>query len=482
MPSPFASDLTSRTGSGAAALLASFSTRFMTHTTQSHAFLLSTLTLLAPAAVISGCHPDVQVQDSGSATDDNSIFDTEADDSSSPDGDDTPTTSAGDPIDPVDYCQLHPDESFPGMAFACSGEFSLQLAFDYYGDPDVPVHKVVPCFDLSDLYDKDEGYVYTCFSSISEEAFGPTAEKAGGKHVEACCLRDAPNEAVDPYCRIDAAQDLCVATSDGLNELRDQIPHLLMFKEINQQLLNLNEFLATGDTQSECALNFAKKLIAGGDIKWTGDAVNWLPQSKMALDADEGWPWFREISIGINKFTLDEVAPTGVSCGDVDPVGVVGGGIGGGTVEFSGSVGIASVDVSDGKFSYRPVPCWLEACPFELQALDLRIEDFDLGLFKFRDVEAALSAPVTGTSRGEAVTLEGQHAKFTATFRVAMGGTPLFDDAALTVDLRAHGLTVAQLTGDGLFSIERLELASWPVEMKLHTRPSKSAPITAAPR
>jgi len=432
----------------------------------------SLLTLLL--AVPSGCHKNVTIQESASATDGTDLF---PEDESTSEGS-VPTTSVGEPkdADPRDYCALHPEPSFPGMNFACSGKMASTFLFDYYGDPDLPINELLVCFDTSDINPKDPGYVYTCYYVLNTSEFGPEGKLPGGRDIEACCLRDSPEEAVDAFCRIDAAQDFCAGLSNNLNKLRKEIPLIPKFKEVNDQLLNLNLFLATSEVQTDCASTLAKEFLATGDIlKWQ-DSVGWSARSKMELDSEDGWPWFRSPTARVTKFIMDESVATGEACVDA-LMGLEQGELQGGQVDVSESDSTAHARVSSGRFAFRRSACNSDTCAFELQTLELGVDNFALAGVQFSDIHAQLSAPTRGDLTGTTVRLTGPDVQLRMTFKATVAGTD--EGEHITVDMSADGEVTATVTPDGHFSIDSLVLTNWPVEMKLTTAP---APFHAAMR
>lgn len=251
-----------------------------------------------------------------------------------------PTTTATEepPVDPLEHCELNPEPGFAGEIYACSGEFSTRMVFDYYGDADIPLDAFLPCADESKISPKPAGYVYTCFLQRADLDFGPESTQGDAQDVEACCLSGSPEEAVDPFCRIAAAEDLCVAASNRLNGLRHEKVFLApALDEISGQLENLNLFLAASQTQTSCSKTFAKGLVDAGDFPMNEDSVRWDVESPLALDPEHGWPWFRDIRLTVAAFELEGMSETGATCTDAGLGSLQGGGLKVGRVVVSDS-------------------------------------------------------------------------------------------------------------------------------------------------
>lgn len=422
---------------------------------------------LAPAG---GCHADVFAKGTDSATNENELFG-ESEPTTSESW--TPTTSEGDTepaLDPQDACELHPQPGFPGLRFECAGSFATALVFDYYGASDVPINSLVPCVDLSDALPKQPGYLYTCFAKLQGQHFGPDAEQASVREVEACCLADSPAEAVDPFCRIDAAQDICIGVSDHLNDLRKQIPFLPKFKEVNQQLKNLNYFLAASDNQSDCAQTFAKGFLAVGDIVETSKTVDWQPTAEVQLDPDDGWPWFRAIDMNVTELALAEMNETDRSCLDSNLPEPQTGVIPGGRLAVSDGESKGEAQLSGGSFAFRRERCSASTCDFQLDALRLDAGPLTLGGFEFEEITAELTVPAVGKISGERVRIPGQGVTFTVRARIIATDGPGGDEVQM-FQLRARGDMLGSLSINSGFSIESVELFNWPIEIELATEP-----------
>jgi len=426
----------------------------------------SILTCLA-VVLAGGCHPDVDVKESGSATAEKDLFgETETDASDSG----IPTTSDSDatpPIDPQDACELHPTPDFPGVRYECGGSFAGGLVFDYYGAKDIPLHGFLPCQDLSKWYPKEPGYVYTCFASLKEQHFGSQAEKASLSEVQACCLEGSPDEAVGPFCRIDAAQDLCVSASDQLNQLRKELPLVPKLKEINQQLENLNYFLAASETQSECAFTFAKGLVATGDITKASDTLDWKPAAKWELDSDDGWPWFRELDVNLNEFILEELSATTSVCLDPALNEPQTGVLADGTATVSDDTARGETSLTGGDFAFRQGLCSGPICDFQLDALRLTAAPFTFAGRHFHEITAELTSPAKGRISGETVRIPGHRVELALRFQVSSEAS---GDEVHALTLRANGDVTASLSPDSHFAVRSLRLANWPVEIELATK------------
>jgi len=430
---------------------------------------LSVLSFAATAVVVaSGCHHDVVAKETGSATDEKDLFgESETDTADSG----IPTTSASDTdqsVNPQEACELHPTPEFPGVRFECGGSFTTTLVFDFYGAGDVPLDALLPCQDLSEESPKQAGYRYTCFAVLSDQQFGAKAERANLRDVEACCVEATPDEAVDPFCRVDAAQDMCVATSDYLNELRKQIPVIPKFKEINEQLENLNEFIATSASQSDCAKTIAKGFLATGDIDTFGETVDWQPTAKVQLDPEDGWPWFRALDLNVNEFALEDMSETDSTCLDAALEKPLIGTFAGGKIGVSDGDNRTEALLTRGAFSFSQEQCNGRSCDFQLETLQLAATPFSLAGYRFDEISAELTAPARGTISGESVRIPGQQIELSIRARVSSNDVPGTGELR-TLQVRASGDMVASLSRDSRFAVESLRLANWPAEIELTT-------------
>lgn len=432
--------------------------------------------LFTLALAMAACHADVVAVTGSSVTDAEDLFD-ETDS-----GPDVPTTSVSDSngsggdsgVEPGDFCVLNPDPAFPGMQYACSGDLSTTLVFDYYGDADIPVDTLLPCSDQSDVDPKGPGYLYTCFVE-SELKFGPDA---ANNDVEACCVDESPDEAVDAFCRIDAAEEVCVGLAEQLDSLRKQLPVIPKLKTINAQLLNLNEFVAEAGTQTECAKTFAKQFIDTGDIQQSEDTATWQPMSKAQLDPEDGWSWFRNLNVNVGQFALNDSESTGLRCVDADSHGLEEGDLQGGQVEISDGEARTVSGVTSGRVSLRRTLCSAKTCPVELRAFDVTVADFQLGIYGVSEIRARLGAPVKGDLTSSRVRFAGSAFPLAISFKATSRGEVLFGGEPITVELRATGDVVASLTADSRFNIDSLKVANWPIEMKLTTSPAAISSVS----
>ena len=440
---------------------------------------LSVLALAATAvAAAGGCHHEFMAKETDSATEAKDLFgesETDTADSGIPTTSESdsgiPTTSVSDtdqPVNPQETCELHPTPAFPGVRFECGGSFTTTLVFDFYGASDVPLDKLLPCQDLSKESPKQAGYRYTCFAVLKDQEFGAGAERANLRNVEACCIETAPDEAVDPFCRIDAAQDMCVATSDYMNELRKQIPFIPKFKEINDQLENLNEFIASSVGQSDCAKTLAKGFIATGDIETFDETVDWQPTAKVQLDPQDGWPWFRALDLNVNEFALEDKSETDSACLVPALEKPLVGTFAGGKVGVSDGENRTEALLTRGAFSFSKERCNGQSCAFQLETLQLTVTSFSLAGYRFDQISAEMTAPARGTISGESVRIPGQQIELSIHARVSSTDVPSNGELR-TLQLRTSGDMVASLSQDSRFAVESLRLANWPVEIELTT-------------
>lgn len=444
-------------------------------TSTRHAISLSTAMLCLTSTLAFGCHNDVIAESTSSATEDGDYFGTNTTSGGEP------TTTAGDPIDggsdptdggydPSDFCRLHPADDYVGSVFVCSGKVRGGIDFDYFGDPDLPVHEYLPCFDMTAPpfnLEKPAGYVYSCFIQSGDYAFGPDVAPPNGHQIDACCVQDSPVEAAIEYCRVDGAEELCYQASDSLNAFRAEIPHLPATSELHHQLENLNEFLATAGTQTSCAKSIATSLLEVGDF--TGDIAKaaWQVEDEQALDPEVGWPWFREIRMNVHDFQIDDAENNGLACNELEDDALTGGLVKEGRLTVDSELGTATAATSAGRYSFRRSDCRLASCPVSLETFELRIKDFKAGSLALSDISVSLAAPAVGLMQDGALTLAEERMHVTARFRLTSDGRPMFDGAPVSVHLRNHGVAQFQLGPDQSLAVERLDVLRWPFEFAL---------------
>lgn len=415
------------------------------------------------------CHTDIAVENGASATDGEGYFTGSADESSSEPF--TPTTSAGEepgdgPIDPLKFCELHPDESYEGVAYTCAGEASAEMSFDYYGDPDLNLNAMLPCLDLSKWVPKGPGYVYTCYSGFHDRPFGPGVEQPNGRRIGACCLEGSPEEAVLGFCTIDAAEESCRSLSDGLNDLRKSIPVIPKLYELNDQLERLNAFLAEAESQTTCSSTVAKELLKGG-VEQQGNVAVWHPESAIQEDPDLGWRWFRAISLRVDDFLFTETVETGESCQDSEFTDLLEGRLETGALEVEGMGTTGVTPLLNGTYALSTSACGQEQCPIRLDSLRVVLRDFAMGSYQFTDLDARIVAPVIGEQMGTKIAFVGERMEFevrgrlNSTERTAPGGS------RVAVRVCATDTVTAAATPDGRFVITELRVNSWPFETKL---------------
>jgi hypothetical protein len=432
---------------------------------------------------LSGCHQDVIANSTGSATDDCQYF---CNDSTT---ETVPSTSDGDPtdggvdptegedptggaIDPSDFCRLHPEEDFPGFVHVCSGSVHGGIRFEYFGDPEIPLHSYMFCVDMSAPpynLEKPEGYVYSCTIEAANYEFGPAVEQPNGHQIDACCLRDSPVEASSAYCRIDGAEEFCLGATDGLNAFRAELPHLPLLAEINQQLENLNKFLATSDTQTTCAKSTADGLLEAGNFGGNFAKAGWYIEHPQELDPEAGWPWFREIRMNVYGFEINEVVNNGLACNLLEEDALTEGSIREGRMTIAGEMGAAEVAVS-GRFSSRSSDCQLASCESTLETFELQMKDFSVGSLAFSDVSVSLATPAVGLLHGDDLAVQENGMLLTATFRLTAEGRPMLGDVPVSVNLRNREVAHFQRQPDSSLAVRQLDVVQWPFKIELASR------------
>lgn len=421
-----------------------------------HSFFRVSATL---ALLNTGCHEDFPPDSTASATDEHAV----------PSSADTEPTGGG--INPRDYCRLNPTDEFAGSNYVCSGAIRAGFGFDYYGDPDINIAKYLPC--KVNPAPQPEEYVTTCTLELLNGPFSPGTSLPYVGRIDACCLPDSPEEAVDTLCRIDAAEELCRAGAEQLNAFRKKVPVVPSLEQINLQLTNLNKFLAASGTQTICTTDYKEDLLEGGNFEDEFLAL-WSPEAPHELDPEIGWPWFRNFTTGVNLFKLDGSEDSGVACSvnALTDDALTAGALTAGELRLTSHLGSAAVAVTGGSFSFHRPDCALDSCPFRLATLEVELADFAVGPLTFSDVSAALVSPADGLIRGQEVGLPAGRVNIEARFRLAIGGRPAFDGALLSAGFSNDGAAVARLTPRRLFAIEKLDATSWPFDATLVTRPS----------
>lgn len=437
--------------------------------------------LICLSSALSGCHHATTTRTSESATADCDFF---CNDSSGPgdptDGGDDPTDGGGDPtdggddptggaIDPADFCRLHPTEDYPGLVHVCSGVMAGGVRFDYFGDPELALNSFLPCVDFSEWIEKPAGYVYTCSIVLNDYEFGPDIEQPNGHQVDACCLRDSPAEAAEAYCRIDGAEELCLGASDGLNAFRAQLPYIPKLAEINQQLENLNKFLATAGTQETCAKSTADGLLAEGDFDSDKAKATWHIEHPQELDPEVGWPWFRELRILAFQFEIDDVANNGLACNLLEEDALTEGTIQEGRMSIAGEMGSAEVGTA-GRFGLRSSDCRVASCEVALETFELEMKDFTVGSLAFSDISVSLAAPVVGLLKGDVLAVPEHQMQLTASFRLTAEDRQMFGGARVSVGLRNHNVARFQRQADSSLVVRDLGVVQWPFTIALTSR------------
>jgi len=411
-------------------------------------------------ASLTACRPDVTVGESASAGDPS--------DNLTDSGADAPEDDPD--FDPLDYCTPESWANPEGTIHRCEGDFSSTITFDYYGDPDLGIENLLVCVDVSATKVVDPGYVFTCFMQRTDHPFGTE-----GVDVDACCLTDAPEEAILPLCRIDASEEICEATSDKLNEFRQQIPGLPKYSEIAKQLLNLNLHIANGTTQSDCASTFAAGFVDVGDIDSYMDTVDWTPGDNS--DPDTGWRWIRNIDMNVNSFHIDDMIDTESACGVQEFNSILDGALAPLRLTFDGPLGQGKSSASSGRFSLAVDECATGACRAELRSLELDVPNFEVGPIQLSGLSIRLVQPALGHMNGAQLRIPGHELALVvegsarALSEVSLGGLDLgeyLDGGHQRLTMRASEDFVAELDAEEL-AITDLQIDTWPVTARATT-------------
>jgi len=411
------------------------------------------------AASLIACHQDVDTEDTDSAGNPNIILT----DSGADAPDDDPD------FDPLEHCDSKPDEDFEGTTHRCDGDFSSALRFDYFGDPEIGIDSLLVCIDWSDARPVEPGYIFTCYVQTSDHPFGTE-----GVDVDTCCLADAPEEAILPLCRYDAAEEICDATSEKLNELRKQIPVLPKLAEINKQLLNLNQHLAQAKSQEDCASTFADGFVEVGDIGGPSETVDWTPGDNN--DPETGWPWIRNIDLNVNSFHIDDTVDTGSACGGVQKFDSIRDGtLAPLTLTLDGPVGQGDSTASSGRFTLVMDECRAGACAAELQVLELNFPDFEVGPIQLSGLSVQLAQPAAGHINGAQLRVPGHELSLIiqgsarASQDLSIAGLDVgtyLDGRQQRLTMRAGKDLVAQVEADQL-AITDLHVDAWPITARV---------------
>jgi len=413
------------------------------------------------AASLIACHTDVDPIPTASAGDpENNLSDSGAD---APEDDPD--------FDPLDHCTSKPDETFGGTIHRCEGDFSSSLVFDYYGDPDLGIESVLVCLDHSDVKVVEPGYVFTCYVSTSEQPFGTE-----GVDVDTCCLADPPEEAILPLCRIDAAEEICEATSDKLNELRKQIPALPKLAEVNKQLLNLNKHIAQAKSQEDCASTFADGFVEVGDIGDPTETVDWGPGDNS--DPETGWPWLRNIDLNVTGFHIDDTVDAETACGGAQKLdSILDGTLAPLILTLDGPVGQGDSTASSGRFTLAMDECSTGACRAELRAIELDIPDFEVGPVQLSGLSVQLAQPAQGHINGTqlrvpghelALMLQGSARALSDVTIAGLDFSAYLDGRRQHVTVRASEDFVAEIDA-GQLVITELQVDTWPITAQVAT-------------
>ncbi|MBZ5713004.1 hypothetical protein [Nannocystis pusilla] len=327
------------------------------------------------------------------------------------------------------------------------------------------------CADLEE--DPPPGYVSTCSHSVTED-FGADVEQSDGHLIDACCLPASPVDAVDPFCRIDAAEEICLRLFYTIEERRKKLPVTAPgleaeLADLKHQLDNLSKYLADGDTQTECTLAVGMGLKSEGDFQDSAPVVQWIPVHPDELDPDLGWPWFRGLQLGIKQFELDGFDESDEACDALANQTVDSGTITAGQLSISSYFGSAAPSVTGGHFSFRSVDCPFDNCEFAFDEFVVEIEDFFIDPLTFSDVSVTMSASTQGLINAPSIQFGEGTMRFSAQFRLTNGTEPVFDGELVSVDLTNAGVATARLMEGPLFGIQHIAAENWPFSMSLST-------------
>jgi hypothetical protein len=411
---------------------------------------------------------EVEVEDSDSATEGCEFFEcTETTACSGGSGTTVGSETDGD-VNPVDFCVLQtPDDPFEPLYFeyVCAGETRVNFAFDFYGKSGIAniIASEIVCVDISNVKNVDPGYVFTCFGTTGTFPFGPEVEDPNGVKIDACCLRESPETAVDGFCTIDGAEELCEAASDQLNDLRSKIPPVPFCAvisgacEAKSQLTALNEFIAQSSSQTECSQEIAMEIL-------NDEVANWGPMD------DPEWSWFRDVRTAVPEFTIDDSEKSGAICFAPFSGEPLNGEVTGGSLLIESALfGNSAAAVEGGKFTFENSDCELNTCDFEFQTFSVDIGDFKVGPVTFRDVHVSLDEPAMGQISDTKVGFSSNEMQFTAVFRLDWNGSPLFGGSQLFAALSNTGIATARLTSDPLFGVHNIDAIVSPLTFHLST-------------
>jgi hypothetical protein len=252
------------------------------------------------------------------------------------------------------------------------------------------------------------------------------------------------------------------------------LPQIPSLKEINNQLENLNVFIASSETQTSCAQTYAKGLVDTGDIELgSQDNVGWTVESPDALDPDQGWPWFRDIKTSVPGFELKGAVATGVACQDAGLGVLQGGALQGGRVLVTNDDARGEARLDGGRVDFREADCDADACAFELASLELTFAPFKIDGMTLTDISATLVEPAEGKMMSDGVVrIPGSQVELEVRARV--------DGDEQTHRTRAQGDVLARRAADGRFAIENLRVVDGPVALELSTDPVRTAPAAPA--
>jgi hypothetical protein len=405
--------------------------------------------LSLPLVAILACHEPVLPEITNGATDGSDVF---------PPGDFGGEESTGEPSPqphPTDFCTLKPDETAAWERFVCSGEVESSIWFEYHGDPDVPIDSVVLCADFSVFEEKSPSYVYTCAVQMSPKAFGHGAPIPYAGPVDACCLGETPPDFVEAFCEIDAAEEMCVGLVYALDELRAKIPKVGKGIEVYKQLTELNKFMATNSSLTNCSKELAQEILGGVSVP------DWSPG---APDPTEGWPWFRAFDFNVTKLDIEASATTGDLCVDDPPAVTIQCGLAG-AVAIAGPAAVTTTNAK-GAASFGERDCDGDRCELDLVGLDLSLADFSIGSWSFGRIQVALAEPARGRRTGSKWSIPGHNLRLNASFTLGDDAQGATSGEVLSVEFTVQGDVTGSID-HGQIVIESLEILSWPLELKL---------------